>query len=59
MVVRVKEPLFRWAAWRITQESAGHIDMDARTIAWDLKVVAGEEGKPGETVLTYTVEYTW
>ena len=54
VVVRVKEPMYRWLTWQITKESTKHIKLDARTAAWDLPVKAD-----GETVLTYTVEYTW
>jgi hypothetical protein len=54
VVVRVKEPLYRWMTWQITQESAKHLKVDARTAAWDLPVKAN-----GEAVLTYTVEYSW
>jgi len=54
VVVRVKEPLYRWVNWRITQESHEHIKLDSRTVAWDLPVKAD-----GEVTLTYTVEYTW
>lgn len=53
-VVRVKEPLYRWINWDITAESAEHIKLDSRTVAWDLEVPAD-----GEVVLTYTVEYSW
>ena len=59
IVVRVKEPMYRWLNWDITADSqaelrAGHKEMDAFHAAWDLPVKAD-----GETVLTYTVEYTW
>ena len=56
ITVRVKEPMYRWNNWSITQEThertkdAG----DAFHTVWDLPVK-----KDGETVLTYTVEYTW
>jgi hypothetical protein len=65
VVVRVKEPMYRWNQWKITNESHKRVvvgdkdQLDAFNVAWDLKLPAGEEGKPGETVLTYTVEYTW
>ena len=54
VVVRVKEPLYRWRTWRITAESHEHTKLDARTAVWDLPVKAD-----GEVKLTYTVEYTW
>jgi hypothetical protein len=56
VVIRVKEPMYRARQWKITQtshernEAAG----DAHTAVWDLPVKAD-----GETVLTYSVEYTW
>lgn len=54
VVVRVKEPLYRWANWEITEKSAAYIELDSRTVAWDVPVRAD-----GERVLTYTVEYRW
>ncbi len=54
IVVRVKEPLYRWVTWRITSESHKHTKLDSRNAAWDLPVKAD-----GEVTLTYTVEYTW
>lgn len=54
VVVRIKEPLYRWATWRITNELHKHTKLDARNVAWDLPVKAD-----GEVTLTYTVEYTW
>jgi len=54
-VVRVKEPLYRWVNWTITQTNVKEYKkLDARTVAWDLPVKAD-----GEVVLTYTVDYTW
>ncbi|NLF30575.1 MAG: DUF4139 domain-containing protein [Planctomycetes bacterium] len=52
--VRVKEPMYRWATWRLTAESIKHAEVENRTVLWDVPVPAGEE-----KVLTYTVEYTW
>ncbi len=60
IIVRVKEPLYRCKNWTITAEShpkqrAGENGrLDSRTVAWDVPVKA-----EGETVVTYTVEYTW
>jgi hypothetical protein len=54
ITVRVKEPLYRGNTWKITEESDKHQKLDSRTAAWDLPVKA-----EGETMLTYTVEYTW
>ncbi len=52
--VRIKEPLYRWTSGRVTASSAEYSKLDARTIAFDVAVKAN-----GETVVTYTVEYTW
>ncbi|KKM18545.1 hypothetical protein LCGC14_1664600, partial [marine sediment metagenome] len=53
-VVRIKEPLYRWSNWKITDKSGPFKKLDSRTIAFDVEV------KPdGETVVTYTVEYWW
>ena len=54
IVVRIKEPLYRWVTWRIMTESHEHTKLDSRNAAWDLPVKAD-----GEVTLTYTVEYTW
>jgi len=56
IVVRVKEPMYRWNNWNITAESHQHDKDagDAHTVVWDLPVKAEKE-----TVLTYSVEYTW
>ena len=54
VVIRVKEPMYRWSNWRITAQSHPHEKLDAFHAVWDVKVPAGKE-----TVVTYTVEYTW
>ena len=54
VTVRVKEPMYRWATWRLTAESIDHTEVENRTVIWDVPVPAGKEA-----VLTYTVEYTW
>ena len=54
IVVRVKEPLYRWRTWKITASSHDHEKLDARTIAFDVPVKVD-----GEVVVTYTVDYTW
>jgi len=54
VTVRIKEPLYRWATWRITEKSHDFIKLDSRNVAFDVKV-----DKDGETKVTYTVEYTW
>jgi len=55
VVIRVKEPMYRWFNWKITNTNQKEYKkLDAFTVAWDLPVKAD-----GETVLNYTVEYTW
>lgn len=54
VTVRVKEPLYRWSTWRVTAKSHDFKQLDARTIAFDVNVEPDKE-----TVVTYTVEYTW
>lgn len=52
--VRIKEPLYRWATWTITQKNTDFTKLDARNVAFEVKVP-----KDGEKTVTYTVEYTW
>ena len=52
--VRIKEPMYRWTNWRIQARSHDYEKLDSRTIAFDVPVKAD-----GETVVTYTVKYTW
>jgi hypothetical protein len=56
VVVRVKEPLYRWNTGKVVENNQQEYfkKLDAFNVAWDLPVKAD-----GETVLTYTVEYTW
>ena len=54
VTVRIKEPLYRWSNWRITAKNHEYVELDARTIAFDVKVEPDKE-----TTVTYTVEYTW
>jgi hypothetical protein len=54
VTVRIKEPLYRWSTWRVTAKSHEFTQLDARNIAFDVKVEPDKE-----TVVTYTVEYTW
>jgi len=55
VVVRVKEPLYRWVTWKITETNVKEYKkLDSQTVAWDLPVKAD-----GEVTLTYVVEYTW
>ncbi len=54
VVVRIKEPMYRWVNWKITEKNTDFEKLDARNIAFDVPVKAD-----GETVVTYTVEYDW
>lgn len=52
--VLAKENLFRWTNWEIKNESHKHEKVDARTIHFAVDLKPDEE-----TVITYTVRYTW
>jgi hypothetical protein len=52
--VIVRESLFRGLQWRITKKSQDFEKVDAHTIHFPVTVP-----KDGETVVTYTVRYTW
>ena len=52
--IRVIEPLYRCANWKITAESLPHVKYDSHTAEFRVPVPAD-----GETVLTYTVHYWW
>jgi len=52
--VIVKENLFRWLTWEITQSSAKYTKVDARTIEFPVQVA-----KDGEAKVRYTVRYSW
>lgn len=52
--VTVKESLFRWLTWNITESSDKFDKQDARTVHFPVDVPAG-----GEKKVTYTVRYTW
>ncbi len=54
VAVSVKENLYRWVNWSITQKSHDYDKQDARTIHFPVKVGAGREA-----VVRYTVQYTW
>lgn len=54
VTVIVKENLYRWVNWQITSKTHDFRKQDARTVHFPLKVAAD-----GETVLRYTVQYTW
>jgi hypothetical protein len=52
--IRVPEHLFRWSNWEILQSSHEFTQTDANTIEFRVNVEPD-----GETVITYTVRYTW
>lgn len=52
--VIVKENLYRWVNWNITEASHQYEKMDSRTIHFPLEVP-----KDGEAVVKYTVHYSW
>jgi hypothetical protein len=54
VTVEVKESLYRWVNWEITQNTHDYRKQDARTVDFPLRVPAN-----GEQVLRYTVQYTW
>jgi hypothetical protein len=54
ITVRVKQPMHRAKNWTITEKSQEYKKLDAFTVAFDVDVKADKE-----TVVTYTVEYTW
>ncbi len=52
--VLVKETLYRWSNWEITDSNQKWTKYDSNTIHFPVQV-----GKDGEQVITYTVRYTW
>ncbi len=54
VTVLVRESLYRWVNWSVTKKSQDFEKQDAHTIHFPVKVK-----KNGETVVTYTVRYTW
>jgi len=52
--VTVRESLYRWSAWKITQQSHDFVKQDARSVHFPVRVAA-----KGEAVVRYTVRYTW
>jgi hypothetical protein len=52
--VLVKETLYRWNNWEITESNQKWTKYDSNTIHFLVKV-----DKNGEQVITYTVRYTW
>jgi hypothetical protein len=52
--VLVKETLYRWNNWEITESNQKWAKYDSNTIHFPVKV-----DKDGEQVIAYTVKYTW
>jgi hypothetical protein len=52
--VIIKENLFRWSNWQITDHSHEFEKVDSRTIHFTV-----EAPNDGEATVTYTVKYTW
>ncbi|MCB9455944.1 MAG: DUF4139 domain-containing protein [Anaerolineaceae bacterium] len=52
--VRVPEHLFRWSNWEVLNASHEYTQLDSSTIEFRADVPPG-----GETVITYTVRYSW
>jgi hypothetical protein len=52
--VIIKENLYRWVNWELTEKSHNYEKQDARTIHFPMKLAAD-----GETTVRYTVRYTW
>jgi hypothetical protein len=50
----IKENLYRWTSWQITQKTHDFQKQDARTVHFPVKIAAG-----GEVTVRYTVSYTW
>ena len=52
--VVVRENLYRWSQWSLTEQSTPSEKKDARTIEFPVKVAAD-----GEATVTYRVRYSW
>jgi hypothetical protein len=52
--VRVVEHLFRWSNWQILKSSLDYSKTDAQTIEFRAKIPPD-----GESVLNYTIRYSW
>ena len=52
--VIVKENLYRWVNWSITQKTHEFEKQDARTVHFPVRIAPG-----AEAVVRYTVQYTW
>ena len=52
--VRVVEHMYRWMQWEVLQKSSDFNPIDSRTVEFRPTVAAN-----GESVITYTVRYSW
>lgn len=52
--ITVREHLYRWTNWKVTESSQKFTKIDAQTIEFEVPVP-----KNGESTVTYTVKYTW
>ncbi|MEM6333212.1 MAG: DUF4139 domain-containing protein [Planctomycetota bacterium] len=52
--VTIREPLYRWVNWQITESSSEFEKVDSKTVHFDVDVPA-----EGEASVAYTVRYTW
>jgi len=52
--VIIKETLYRWVNWKITQKTQDYEKMDSRTIHFPVRIPAD-----GEVTVRYTVHYSW
>lgn len=52
--VMIKESLYRWLNWKVTQKSDEYIKIDSRTVHFEVSVPAN-----GKKTVTYTAEYSW
>jgi hypothetical protein len=52
--VIIKENLYRWVNWKITQKTQDYEKMDSRTIHFPVRIPAD-----GEVTVRYTVHYSW
>lgn len=54
VAVIIKENLYRWVNWQITQKTHDFRKQDARTVHFPVKIAAG-----GEVAVRYGVQYSW
>ena len=54
VAVIVRENLYRWANWTISQKTHDYTREDARTIQFPVKINPG-----AEAIVRYTVQYSW